>query len=56
MKTWMSATLALGLLAAASAPALAECRGHNNTADSGTSTPIITADTVAMPGISGEKG
>jgi hypothetical protein len=56
MKTWMSATLALGLLAAASAPALADCPGHKVSADAGTSTPIVTADTVAKPATSDRKG
>ena len=50
MKRWMSTTLALGLLAGATAPAFADCPGHKVTADAGTSTPVVTADTVAQPG------
>ncbi|WP_156382336.1 MULTISPECIES: hypothetical protein [unclassified Aureimonas] len=50
----MSTTLAFGLLAGATAPALADCPGHKVTADSGISTPIVTADTVAKP--TDEKG
>ena len=56
MKRWMGATLALGLVAAGSAPAFAECPGHNVSADAGTKAPIVTADTVAKPVATDDKG
>ncbi|WP_206456414.1 hypothetical protein [Aurantimonas marina] len=45
MKSLLAVTMSLGLLAAASGSAIAQCASHQDTVAEAPMTPIVTADT-----------